>query len=90
MRRVPYPLLIIAATTTLIKGLMRLKKQYGRYATVAIPRDVDCAIAHVFHGISTDVTVLESSIVRDSSRDSSPLLRYASRNMSDVMRMEMY
>ena len=54
---------------------MRLKKQYGRYVTVAIPRDVDCAMAHVFHGTSTEVTVLESSIARDSNRDSSPFLR---------------
>ena len=54
---------------------MMLKKQYGRYAMVDMPRDVDCAMAHVFHGTSTDVTVLESSIARDNNRDSSPFLR---------------
>ena len=65
-------------------------KQNGKYATVGIPREVDCAMAHVFHGTSTEVTVLESSMVRDSSLDSAPLLRYASRNISAVMRMEIY
>ena len=58
-----------------MKGLIRLKKQYGIYATVAMPSAADCAIAQVFHGTSTDVTVHESSIVRYRRRDSSPFAR---------------
>ena len=55
-----------------IKGLIKLKKQYGIYVIVATPNTLDCAIAHVFHGTSTDVTVAESSIVRLNKRDSKP------------------
>ena len=64
-----------AATSTLMKGLMMLKKQKGRYTVVAMPSEADCAIAHVFHGTSTEVTVLESSMVRDRRRDSRPFSR---------------
>ena len=52
----------------LISGEMRLKKQYGRYVSVATPSTVDCVMPQVFHGISTDVTVAASSVVRLSRR----------------------
>ena len=65
----------VAAMSTLMNGLIRLKKQNGRYAAVAMPSEADCAIAQVFHGTSTEVTVLESSMVRDKSRDSRPFSR---------------
>ena len=55
-----------------ISGLIKLKKQYGMYASVETPSTVDCAIAQEFHGTSTDVTVAESSIVRLNKRDSKP------------------
>ena len=58
-----------------MNGLMMLKKQNGRYTTVAMPREADCAMAQVFHGTRTEVTVLESSMVRDRRRGSSPLSR---------------
>ena len=59
-----------------IKGLIKLKKQYGIYAIVATPNTLDCAIAQVFQGTSTDVTVAESSIVRLSNLDSNPCFWY--------------
>ena len=56
----------------LINGLMRLKKQYGRYVRVGMPSTVACVMPHVFHGISGDVTVAPSSVVRLSKRLSYP------------------
>ena len=49
-------------------GLSRLKKQYGRYAAVAIPRTPAMYAPQLFHGISGDVTVPASSTVLDSMR----------------------
>lgn len=49
---------------------MILKRQYGRYVIVATPSTVDCVIPHEFHGISTEVTVAESSTERLSRRAS--------------------
>lgn len=48
----------------LISGLIRLKKQYGRYASVGTLRMVACVMPQLLHGYSGDVTVAESSTER--------------------------
>ena len=54
----------MVATVILIKGLIMLKKQYGRYTSVGTLKIVACVIPQLFHGINTDVTVTASSVVR--------------------------
>lgn len=63
----------VIATKILINGLMILKKQYGKYVSVGTFKMVACVIPHVFHGISGEVTVTASSVVRLSKRSSYPL-----------------
>lgn len=54
-----------------INGDIRLKKQNGRYVSVATPNTADCVAPQEFHGIKTDVTVPLSSNV---------LLRFSAAN----------
>ena len=51
---------------------------------------VACVIPQVFHGMSTEVTVTASSVVRPKSRPSYPFSSYISRNIFPVRMMEMY
>ena len=60
----------------LMKGLMILKKQYGRYSIVGTFSTKDWVVPHVFHGTSTEVTVAESSVERLSRRPSNPFSLY--------------
>lgn len=71
----------IAATIIVIAGVIRLKKQYGKYAKVATFKTLACTTAHVFQGTKTDVTVAESWRVRLSKRGSYPSFLYVSENI---------
>ena len=42
----------VAATRMLIRGLSRLKKQYGRYVNVGMPSTVDWVMPHVYRNDS--------------------------------------
>lgn len=53
-----------------ITGLRILKKQYGRYESVATLSMVACVIPQEFQGMSTPVTVAESSVERLKRRGS--------------------
>ena len=63
----------IAAIKIDIKGDKRLKKQYGKYSSVATFKTVACVIPHEFQGTSTETTVAESSTERLNNLDSYPL-----------------
>lgn len=51
-----------------ISGDIMLKKQYGRYSSVGTRRTVAWVMPQEFHGMSTEVTVAESSVARLRSR----------------------
>ena len=55
-----------------ISGVMKQKIAKGKYAIVATPSTLDCTTAQVFQGISTELTVPESSRVRLSTSGASP------------------
>ena len=57
---------------------------------VATPNTVDCTIPHEFHGISTDVTVEESTTERLNSRSSKPNSLYTPLNRRLDRMMEIY
>lgn len=69
-RRVFLILKPVNAITIDITGDNMLKMQHGIYTTVATPRTALCVTPQEFHGISTDVTLTLSSIVRLRSRGS--------------------
>ena len=55
-------------------GLIMLKKQKGKYASVATPKVADMYAPQVFQGINGEVMVPASSKVRDKTLGSSFLL----------------
>ena len=54
-------------------GLIRLKKQNGRYVSVGTPKTLACVAPPEFHGTSTEVNVPESSRVLLRSSGLNPL-----------------
>ena len=57
---------------------------------VATPKTVDWVMPHEFHGISTEVTVAESSTERLSSLPSRPRWRYKSPKVLPVIMIDIY
>lgn len=50
-----------------MSGEIRLKKQKGRYSSVATPNTLECVAPQLFQGTSTEVMVAESSRARLST-----------------------
>ena len=69
-----------------------LTKHYRKFQALdglTMPSTVDCVIPQVFQGMSTEVTVAASSVVRLKRRDSKPCRRKVSLYMSAARTMEM-